>query len=198
MPKRETVPGFRWDAADYAQSSPAQKQWARELIQKINLSGSERVLDIGCGDGTVTAAIAECVPDGSVLGIDHSPDMIRFASGQFPSDAYPNLSFVEGDAQTLGFLEEFDIIFSNAALHWVYDHGPVLSGIARAQARRTHGGSDGGKGNAAQIFEALDMLLTDSTWGRYFEGFSFRYGFFAPPGIGCGLKWQVLSRSVLS
>ena len=62
MPAHDTVPGFRWDAADYARSSPAQKQWARELIQKINLSGRERVLDIGCGDGTVTAAIAECVP----------------------------------------------------------------------------------------------------------------------------------------
>ena len=43
MPARETVPGFRWDAADYARSSPTQKQWARELIQKIDLSGCERV-----------------------------------------------------------------------------------------------------------------------------------------------------------
>lgn len=181
MPARDTVPEFRWDAADYAKSSPAQKQWARELIQKINLSGREHVLDVGCGDGTVTAAIAECVPEGSVLGIDCSPDMIRFAREQFPQDKYPNLSFAKGDAQTLGFSGEFDLVFSNAALHWVYDHGQVLAGIARAL---TSGGrmivQMGGKGNAAQIYDALDSLLAEPGWGRYFSGFSFRYGFFSP------------------
>ena len=181
MPEHDTEPGFRWDAVDYAKSSPAQKQWARELIQKINLSGRERVLDIGCGDGTVTAAIAECLPEGSVLGIDRSPDMIRFARKEFPPDEYPNLSFAKGDAQTLGFSGEFDLVFSNAALHWVYDHGPVLAGIARALAS---GGrmivQMGGKGNAAQIYGALDALIAEPGWGRYFRGFSFRYGFFSP------------------
>jgi len=103
MSARDKEPEFRWDASDYARSSPAQKQWARELIQKIHLSGRERVLDIGCGDGTVTAAIAECVPEGSVLGIDSSRGMIRFAREQFPHDAHPNLSFAEDDAQTIRF-----------------------------------------------------------------------------------------------
>ena len=181
MPARDKIPEFRWDAADYAKSSPAQKQWAWELIRKINLSGREHVLDIGCGDGTVTAAIAECVPGGSVLGIDRSPDMIRFAREEFPQDKYPNLSFAKGDAQTLGFFGEFDLVFSNAALHWVYDHGPVLAGIARALAS---GGrmivQMGGKGNAAQIYDALDALLAEPGWSRYFRGFSFRYGFFSP------------------
>jgi len=181
MPARDKIPEFRWDAADYAKSSPAQKQWAWELIRKINLSGREHVLDIGCGDGTVTAAIAECVPGGSVLGIDRSPDMIRFAREEFPQDAYPNLSFAKGDAQALGFSGEFDLVFSNAALHGVYDHGPVLAGIARALAS---GGrmivQMGGKGNAAQIYDALDALLAEPGWSRYFRGFSFRYGFFSP------------------
>ncbi|MFA5236396.1 MAG: methyltransferase domain-containing protein [Methanoregula sp.] len=181
MPARDIVPGFQWDPADYAKSSPAQKQWARELIQKIPLSGRERVLDIGCGDGTVTAAIAECVPEGSVLGLDRSPGMIRFAREQFPHDAYPNLSFAEGDARALGFYGEFDIVFSNAALHWVYDHGPVLAGIARALRP---GGrmivQMGGKDNAAQVRAALDTLLAEPGWSRYFDDFSFRYGFFSP------------------
>jgi trans-aconitate methyltransferase len=181
MPGRDTVPGFRWDAADYARSSPAQKQWARELIQKIDLSGRERVLDIGCGDGIVTAAIAERLPEGYVLGLDRSSGMIRFAREQFPHDAYPNLSFAEGDAQDLGFSGEFDIVFSNAALHWVYDHGPVLAGIARAlrQGGRTIV-QMGGKNNAMQVFAALDVLLADTRWNQYFCDFSFRYGFFSP------------------
>jgi trans-aconitate methyltransferase len=180
MSARDKEPEFQWDAPDYARSSPAQKQWARELIQKIHLSGHERVLDIGCGDGTVTSAIAKSVPEGSVLGIDRSRGMIRFAREQFPQDAHPNLSFAEGDAQALGFFEEFDVVFSNAALHWVYDHGPVLAGIARALQ---NGGrmivQMGGKGNAAQAFSALDALIADPGWGEYFHGFSFRFGFFS-------------------
>jgi len=180
MPAHDTV-GFRWDAADYARSSPAQKQWAQELIQKIDLSGRERVLDIGCGDGIVTAAIAKRLPEGSVIGLDRSPGMIRFAREQFPHGAYPNLSFAEGNAQDLGFSGEFDIVFSNAALHWVYDHGPVLAGIARALRE---GGrmiiQMGGKSNVVQVFAALDVLLADTRWNQYFCGFSFRYGFFSP------------------
>ena len=182
------------------QKFPGTEAVGTGAIQKINLSGRERVLDIGCGDGTVTAAIAECLPEGSVLGIDRSPDMIRFAREEFPPDEYPNLSFAKGDAQALGFSGEFDLVFSNAALHWVYHHGPVLAGIARALAS---GGrmivQMGGKGNAAQIYDALDTLLAEPGWGRYFRGFSFRYGFFSPEEYRPWLETAGLSsRSVSS
>ncbi|MFA5330893.1 MAG: methyltransferase domain-containing protein [Methanoregula sp.] len=181
MSQREKGSGFTWDAADYAHSSPAQKQWAGELITKMHLTGRERVLDIGCGDGRVTAAIAACLPNGSVTGIDRSPAMIRFAREQYPVGKYPNLSFVEGDAQGLQHREQFDVVFSNAALHWIYDHGPVLAGISRALV---HGGRMivrmGGKGNADGIFAALREIRDDPAWGRYFSGFSFCYGFFSP------------------
>lgn len=173
--------GYAWDAADYAKSSPAQKLWAHELIEKIGLIGHERVLDLGCGDGKVTAEIARAVPAGSVLGLDRSADMIRFARESFPKNAYRNLSFEEGDAEDLGFSNAFDVVFSNAALHWISDHGPVLAGIARALRP---GGrmivQMGGKGNAAGVFAALDQLLAELQWSRYFSGFSFRYGFFSP------------------
>jgi len=173
--------GYLWDAADYAQSSFPQKQWAGELISKMHLAGCERVLDIGCGDGRISAAIAVCVPKGSVTGYDRSPEMIRFARGQFPARMFPNLSFVEGDATDLRFHEQFDVVFSTAALHWIYDHGPVLAGISRALVS---GGrmivQMGGKGNAAGIYAALEHLLPEPEWERYFTGFSFRYGFFSP------------------
>ena len=59
----------QWNAQDYAQSSSAQAAWAQDLIVKLNLSGNETVLDVGCGDGKVTAEIARRLPDGFVLGI---------------------------------------------------------------------------------------------------------------------------------
>jgi trans-aconitate 2-methyltransferase len=170
---------FTWNPADYHKSSSSQKLWARELIEKLGLSENERVIDIGCGDGSMTAAIASRVPKGAVTGVDSSEEMIRFAKKQFPSRLYPNLSFVCMDARNLAFTEEFDVAFSNAALHWITDHRPVLAGIACALCS---GGmlviQMGGKGNADQVFSVLDTLVEKKRWRRYFEKFSFKYGFF--------------------
>jgi trans-aconitate 2-methyltransferase len=181
MVPMDPLPSFTWNAADYHKSSPAQQLWAKELISKLRLSGNERVLDIGCGDGKVTAAISACVPKGSVTGIDNSPDMCRFAREHFPPGTHPNLSFVLMDAGQLEFSEAFDVVFSNAALHWIPDHKPLLAGIARSLCP---GGrllvQMGGKGNAAQTFEALTALLEKPRWAGYFDGFSFTFGFFGP------------------
>jgi trans-aconitate 2-methyltransferase len=91
----------RWNAADYAANSAAQHAWARELIAKLQLRGDERILDVGCGDGKVTAEIARAVPRGSVVGIDASAEMIAFAQKTFPAKGNPNLAFQIGDARRI-------------------------------------------------------------------------------------------------
>lgn len=72
----------RWDPEVYAKSSTAQQKWAQELLSKISIRGNEKILDIGCGDGKITAEIALLVPEGSV-GIDNSSEMISFAQSKF-------------------------------------------------------------------------------------------------------------------
>jgi trans-aconitate methyltransferase len=187
MPARGHSPSFSWNAADYHTSSQAQQQWAQELIAKLALRGSEHVLDRGCGDGKVTAAIAESVPYGAVVGVDSSPEMIQFARGHFSDNQHPNLLFIEMAAEALQFFEEFDVIFSSAALHWVNNHRPVLSGIARSlRPGRRILIQMGGKGNADQVFRALNVLLGNQCWRQYFKGFSFAFGFF---GIEEYRKW---------
>ena len=179
MVSPDPSPSFTWNAADYNKSSPAQQLWAQELIAKLGLLGTERVIDIGCGDGKVTAAIAKNVPLGAVTGIDSSAGMIRFAREHFPPSIHPNLSFVRMDASHLTFREEFDVVFSNAALHWISDHKPVLAGIVCSLRPRGRVLIQmGGKGNADQIFCVLNVLLGNPRWGKYFEGFSYTYGFF--------------------
>jgi trans-aconitate 2-methyltransferase len=123
---REAEEKLLWDAEDYSRSSPMQKRSGHELIGGLNLSGDERVLDIGCGDGLLACDIAELLPGGSVLGIDSSQEMIRFAVGTFPRARFHNLDFKVMDARELAFEDEFDVAFSNAALHWVSDHLPIL------------------------------------------------------------------------
>jgi len=171
----------RWNAVEYARNSAAQQGWALELIAKLDLRGDEAVLDIGCGDGKVTAEIARRLPRGTVTGVDSSADMIRLAQSSFPFASYPNLSFHPGDAASLPFDGTFDVVFSNAALHWVKDHRPVLAGIARSLR---HGGRAllqmGGRGNGAEIMEVAARLLESSTWSRWFVGFQPPWGFYGP------------------
>ena len=169
---------YRWDPEDYSKHSSAQESWARELISKLRLKGSERVLDIGCGDGKVTAQIARCLPRGSVLGIDSSPDMIGFAGDSFAGKS-ANLDFQCIDVRGMDFTDEFDVVFSNAALHWVADHAPVLHKMGRSLK------SSGkillqmaGKGNASAIVGAMGRLTGQGRWSAYFHEFSFPYAFY--------------------
>jgi trans-aconitate 2-methyltransferase len=170
---------YKWNAVDYAKNSNVQQQWARELISKLNLKGSERLLDIGSGDGKVTAEIASHLPKGSVVGIDNSDEMIRLAQSMFSADAFTNLRFQCEDASNLPFKNEFDIVFSNATLHWILDHRPVLQGIYSSLKR---GGKVllqmGGRGNAGEVMDAFTRIIKEEEWLKYFHGFSFSYGFF--------------------
>ncbi|MFH1571824.1 MAG: methyltransferase domain-containing protein, partial [Gemmatimonadota bacterium] len=172
---------YTWNADEYARSSAIQQQWAEELLDKLRLSPREQVLDLGCGDGKVTAALAAQVPDGRVVGLDSSPEMVEYARRHFPSDRHPNLQFALGDARALAFGAEFDVVFSNAALHWVVDHGPVVEGIARALRP---GGrlllQMGGRGNAAGVVAVVEQLLAEPPWSTHFAGFAFPYGFHGP------------------
>ena len=171
----------RWDPEVYAKSSAAQQRWAQELLSKISIRRNERILDIGCGDGKVTAEIAPIVPEGSVLGIDNSVEMINFAQSKFPPTSWPNLAFQYGNASDLQFVDEFNLVLSFACLHWVLDHRPVLEGIKRSLKQ---GGKAlmqfGGKDNAAAIIEVVDEIISEEKWSGYFEGFKFPYGFFGP------------------
>jgi trans-aconitate 2-methyltransferase len=171
---------YAWDAKDYAKNSQNQYQWAKELIPKLKLTGNETLLDIGCGDGKITAELAKFIPNGLVVGIDSSAQMIKLSQNTFPNRDYPNLSFQVMDTRKLIFQNEFDIIFSNAALHWIVDQKPVLQGVQRSL--KTGGRilfQMAGKANAQAVLGILDDLLVEEPWKEFFEGFVFPYGFFS-------------------
>jgi trans-aconitate 2-methyltransferase len=166
----------KWDPADYAAHSSTQQAWARELIGRLHLRGDEHILDVGCGDGKVTAELAAAVPRGSVTGIDASAEMIRYAAARFPK-----IKFFEMDARAIRLEEKFDVIFSNATLHWVDDHEAFLQGAAGCLK---HGGrllvSCGGKGNAQEVFVALRGVIRLKRWREYFRKMTAPYFFHSP------------------
>lgn len=172
---------FKWDAKEYQKSSSAQQKWARELITKMGLQGSEAVLDMGCGDGKVTSEIATHLKTGCIVGIDSSIDMIELATKTFPIKEHPNLHFKLKDFQDINYESKFDLIFSNAALHWIKGHGNILKQIQKSL--KPDGRiliQMGGKGNAEKILDIADELINEERWNDYFNGFTFPYGFYGP------------------
>ena len=171
----------QWDSAQYLRFERERTQPAIDLAGRIDCPAPRDVLDVGCGPGNSSRVLAERFPEAKILGIDSSPDMIALAQQTFPAEKHPNLAFHREDARGLSFPDQFDVIFSNAALHWVLDHRPVLEGIR--QSLKPGGRillQMGGKGNGGELLAIFDRLMKADRWAAHFQGFSFPYGFFVP------------------
>ena len=147
----------RWDAADYARIGgfvPALGQAALDLLAP---QPGEQILDIGCGDGTLTLKIKEMGAD--VVGIDNSLSMVAAAKAK-------GLDARLMDAAQLKFGEAFDAAFSNATLHWVLDKERAARAIWFAlKPGGRFAGEMGGRGNLALLREALDDELVARGYG---------------------------------
>ena len=171
---------YCWNPQDYRQHACAQYEWAMELVEKLDLRGDESLLDIGCGEGTVTAAIAALLPRGRVVGIDSSREMIAFAK-QLYGDHHHNMTFQVLNALDLRFENAFDVAFSNAAMHWIKNHRAVLCGVCLSLKEKGRILFQmGGKGNACEVLGVLEKVCQREAWRPFFEGFIMPYGFYGP------------------
>ena len=147
----------QWDAADYARVGgfvPALGQAALDLLDP---QPGEAILDVGCGDGTLTQKILE--RGASVVGIDNSLSMVGAARAR-------GLDARLMDAAQLKFGEAFDAVFSNATLHWVLDKERAARAIWFAlKPGGRFAGEMGGEGNLACLRQALDDELVARGFG---------------------------------
>ncbi len=161
-----------WDPPDYERHSAVQESWARDCIARLRLCGAERILDIGCGDGRVSAELAARVPTGSVFAVDASAEMVAHAREKHLDRASGNLVFAAVDATRLTCEHMFDLVVSFSCLHWVQDQAAVLRGIARALA---DGGRMflhfGGRGNVAGFLSIVNEVTTRDIWRAAFVDF---------------------------
>src|SRR3974390_881632 len=174
-----------WNASGYTRIAALQEAMAAAALALFRVRGTERVLDVGCGNGKVTSKIAGRLTHGTIVGIDPSFEMIAFAREHFPPSAYPNLSFEQGDARSLRFRAEFGLIVSFNALHWIPDQSLALRSIRRAVKPSGHAQlrlvPDGKR-------KSLEMVLEDirksAKWSRYFENFHDPYLHLTPEQYG--------------
>jgi len=177
-----------WDGTEYRRVSDLQQWLADRALDGLDLDGVGSLLDVGCGDGRITAEIARRIPDADVVGLDPSPRMISVAP------AGGRLTFELGDVSAMTYESRFDAVVSFNALHWVLDQRRALGRIAAALRP---------SGWALLVFvcagerpslESVAMQIVRSArWQAYFEGFEAP---FVHPEVGtwsdiaesCGLR----------
>ena len=151
-----------WNAASYQRVSAPLEAMGREVLDRLELRGGERVLDAGCGTGRVTAALAERVPRGRVIAVDGSPAMVAEARERLG----PDVEVFTADLLALELDQPVDAILSTATFHWIGDHDRLFE---RLFALLRPGGrivaQCGGAGNVAAVQAAIDAVAEPALAG---------------------------------
>jgi len=141
----------KWDPADYARVGAFVAELGAAALDLLDPSPGERILDVGCGEGSLTKKMVE--RGATVLGIDSSPEMVAAARAR-------GVDALLLAAEDMQFFTEFDAAFSNATLHWVLEKEQAARAIVRAlKPGGRFAGEMGGEGNIARLREALDTEL---------------------------------------
>jgi trans-aconitate methyltransferase len=167
-----------WHALEYDEVSSLQKWLADRSLAQLTLRGDERVLDVGCGDGKITAEIADRLPTGSILGIDRSHDMVDYARKHNPR---ANLDFRVCGACEMAFPAEFDLAVSFNTLHWVHEQETALRALHDSLKA---GGAAFlqmvGHGTRKSLEHVISETCDAARWAKYFVGFQQPYVHFTP------------------
>ena len=146
----------RWMSDAYRTNAAYVPALGAAVLEMLNPKPGERILDVGCGEGSLTQKIVAAGAE--VVGIDMSEEMIAAARGR-------GIDARLIDAERLPFAREFDAVFSNAALHWVRDHDAMLAGVHRAlKSGGRFVAEFGGHGNIAAIQVAIRSVLSNRGW----------------------------------
>jgi trans-aconitate 2-methyltransferase len=148
-----------WDAGTYDRVADPMTRWGLDVLARLSLQGTERVMDAGCGTGRVTEQLAERLPDGHVIALDGSPAMVEAARGRLARFG-DRIDYVVADlGQPLPIDGSVDAVLSTATFHWVPDHDALFRNLA---AVTRPGGwlvaQCGGFGNIGRIKRAVASI----------------------------------------
>ena len=119
-----------WDPRQYLAFAGHRLRPVLDLLARIPAEAPARVVDLGCGAGNGTKILRQTWPDSALTGVDNSPEMLARAR-----DESPDIDWVEADIGAWRPPEPVDVLFSNAALHWLDGHETLFPALARQVAK---------------------------------------------------------------
>lgn len=158
-----------WNAPSYHKVALPHVDWGSALLASLPLRGGETVADLGCGSGRLTALLLERLPEGTVIAIDQSTNMLAEAEAHLQPRFADRVRFRQADIQHLTLDAPVDAIFSTATFHWIPDHATLFrhlhdslkpGGMLLAQC--------GGAGNVANLLARLGPLMRSDPYAAYF------------------------------
>ena len=171
------MPPRDWNAAAYLTLGAPVEAMGRDVLQRLELEGSEIVLDAGCGTGGVTEALAERLPDGRVIAVDGSASMVAQARERLPA----SVTVEQQDLLELTVEAPVDAILSTATFHWIRDHDRLF---ARLHAALKPGGrlvaQCGGAGNVEAVKNAGFALAQEPPFAEHLADWPGDWHFASP------------------
>lgn len=164
-----------WNAEVYHRVSTPQQSWGKQVLARLPLRGDETVIDAGCGSGILTGELLERLPNGQVIALDRSANMLVQARAHLEPAFGDRVTYIEAD---LGALEPstlpgpVDAIFSTATFHWVLDHDRLfvtLSALLKPGGRLI--AQCGGGANIKRPLDRAKQLMAQEPFAPYFAGY---------------------------
>ncbi len=160
---------LKWDAKLYQENSDLQYELALMAIERLQPEKNGKILDIGCGNAVTTIELAKHVPEGEVTAIEISSDMCRQALENIKERKITNINIVQCNAFDINYNDEFDAVFSNSAIHWIYNLEKMYNKIYKAL-------KNGGKimiqtalKENNPVIDAAYKLLDEPEFKKYFK-----------------------------
>jgi trans-aconitate 2-methyltransferase len=160
-----------WNAADYHRVSGPQYSWGLKVLDRLDLAGATRVIDAGCGSGRLTGALLARWPQGTLLAIDRSMNMLRQARGHLVPAFAGRVHFAQVALPDVPVTGWADVVFSTATFHWVLDHPALFAGLFAAlrPGGRLHAQCGGGA-NLADAHALAARVMAQPLFAPYFAG----------------------------
>ncbi len=157
-----------WNAASYHRVANPHVDWGRAVLEGLPLRGDETVIDAGCGTGRLTELLLDRLPQGRVIAVDQSRNMLDQARAHLEGRFGDRVAYLQADLLALPYEREADVVFSTATFHWVMDH-PAL--FARLYAALKPGGwliaQCGGGSNIATVANRALAILRREPFTRH-------------------------------
>jgi len=168
---------FKWDAKLYQENSAFQYELALMAIKKLKPGKRERILDIGCGNAVVTMELAKHVREGEIVAIEISDDMYKQAIENIKGRNISNISVVNKNAFDIDYRGEYDAVFSNSAIHWIYNLEKMYGKIYEALKNKGRIMVQTASNERNALVDALDRLILLPEFKKYLKDFIYPWRF---------------------